>query len=781
MISRLPSRKTRSATQQNSTQQSPFFASEGTTATDIEKPFFTPKDTAPIQAKPNPSKVSDTPAVKENNTGQPAPTKKRTNKETNDTLEAPQGGDIKKQKADGDLAEITLTPFYEESTSETGAKFWSKQAAELKKDEKTLSDIDNEKIALILLIYKKGVFNAFGEGENTNYIRSQNNTVLKINFEIKGNKNKLSSDDNAAGKLPDIYRDITPKEFIEIVKVLEKRHIPAKLERKPFEGDYIESQRNVSKLLMEQIKTKQWPAPINKHKIVEFIHEGNYAPVNIHFPALKAYISQHKEKNSAGALTYSSVTKFLMARLINIYNADVDVKDKQPLLAEKSSFGFQVPTLGDLGESLTIRLSPGIDIAIVKPLMDSLNKLIDELKELLDNKETRHFNYDSKKEGKSLRKYWGQDAKNKWQSYTKEKTILEHLLFTLMEKGSKKVSMLTRIMYRHPDNIIALSKMSASLLDLSKAIVNMHNITSVEKGITSSLQAPWLSTKEARKEIDQNINSDEVTTQRLSILKEIAKKIEEKTEKEEWEDDVSDSDSEFEKSEKYGNKLIVPSGMATIHQLLNPFEPQISASPVNSKKTEPKIDLAPDTYYEFLNHYKNKKFIIPGFDTKDNYLVDLNPNITTPSKDAKNTQKDDEKKVVNDQVFTIIEDLKKRNVKVWIVDITSSSLPELNYLYNQWDNEKNVELLIEIASGLKNQQHGLNMNPYGTIHWVYRNKNDQKKFEALKTFFSLQKNQPINKRSIVSNEIRRYFKKLGGISWKNMLAAGENEKEPKQE
>lgn len=644
---------------------------------------------------------------------------------------------------------------------------WKKEARTLIDENESLEHIAVKKVAQILMLHQHGIFNAIGRGGNSRYIRSTENTAIKLTG------GSLSQEDNKAGRIPDMFQGITPKEWRAVIKVLSKSHDSQTLLSGSI-SEYIVQQRSISKKIMEG--TKLPASKEDEPPLMTFVFDGNYPALNIHFPALVQHIKTNQEikskKGTVGAAQSKGMTKFFMGRLIHLYNAHMGQSHLK--LVEKSSFGFQTPTLGDLGDNLSIRLSPGVDTDVIGPMCAALDQLGQELQNLMGDK--TKVTPGKVKDSDDLYKYWdpglggrGPKAHTLRDSYNKEKTTLDHLLFTQVEKGAKGNTIIGRTLDRNHDNIIHLSSHDKTLTQWAQEILKIHSPEELTKHLQKGgLNAPQLLSNKELKAIASETGRDEVSRMRLALFQEVAKKLENDEEEDVWDEEASDSEFEDEYedepedeedmeivSENKKNiittgKAVVPSGMASLDQILG--------SPVKTKKSQVGSKMEKGVYYEDFDHAK-KNFRLAGYKADDIVIQDLNPNITTS---------EEKKEVGAVDAKSILEKLGKSTNQVWIIDMTSSTQEEQRELFARWKKNKDAELLITLVSGVKQQEMGLNTNPHGLIHWAYKGKGE--KFEAIKKHFTDIRADKINTRSKVSNQIRRIFKKeKGSHSWSRLL------------
>lgn len=667
------------------------------------------------------------------------PEKKKHKIDDTDKLEQPASG----SDTEMDEAEITK-PL-------SSVELWKSEAAKLKKDFKVLEDISIEKIALVLMIYRQGIFNPIGEGGNPRYIRSDKNAVIKL----KGGG--LDKKKNKAGEIPDVYRGITPKEWQIIVGVLGEPAKNLPVENKESISNHITEQRKISGKIKDGLTL---PAPgKDELSLMTLIFDGNYPALNIHFPALMQYIKANQEvkaKNKAPkeeirAGQGKGMTKFLMGRLMNLCNAAIGPEELK--LVEQSSFGFQRPTLGDLGTNMSIRLSPGISDGIVEPVIKALEKLYDELKKLMEDKIPHSLG--EVKEGDAMHKYWdsannGPSANTLMSSYNREKTTLNHLLYTQVEKGAKGHSIIGRTLERNHDNILHLANEDKSLKEWGGDILGLHSPEKLAASLDNDvLKAPQLLSEKELHRMEMSTDADSVADQRLALFQAVAESLKSDPKQNEW--DEEGSDSEFEDDEASGGKVVVPSGMASLNQLLG--------NVVKKESNQVGGKMQPGLYYEDFDHAK-KNFRVAGYTTADIYIADLNPNITTNEEKEKEKEKE---KAEDLGINGILARLAEVTAKVWLMDLTSATKEDQLALVDCWKKNKKAELILTRVSGLKQQELGLNTNPHGLTHWAYKRGGEKK--ELIENYFKGKRKAPVNMRSKVSNHMRRHFKKQGSYSW----------------
>lgn len=286
------------------------------------------------------------------------------------------------------------------------------------------------------------------------------------------------------------------------------------------------------------------------------------------------------------------------------------------------------------------------------------------------------------------------------------------------------------------------------------------------------MRSPQMLSNSVVNKLTENEQPDHEARRRLALMSAIAKDLSMKPLiKDKWEEDASDSEFDEDEEEDVrvsGNKIIVPSGMSSLYELLDQKQTADSQKQEDSEvppKIKPKTmkgNMASDTYYEF-SKYAGKEFAVAGYQANEVHVVDLNPNREKPSKTGRNIIDTTE---VSEQVAQIVGHLTMTHKKVWVIDITSSITAEQNFVYRQWRADANAELIIFISSGLKNEQDGLNMNTYGTIHWAYKHPAEEDKIEELKNYFDSKKKLDSDlQRSAIGNRLRRHFKTRGGVKW----------------
>ncbi|WP_226935658.1 DUF4157 domain-containing protein [Janthinobacterium sp. GW458P] len=635
---------------------------------------------------------------------------------------------------------------------------WEKEAEILVTTHATLKKIAVKKIALILMLSRHGIFNAMGRGANPRYIRSDRNAVIKMTVQ------KLPQEKNKRGEIPDVYQNITPNEWLAVMEALNP-DAQLSIGKSKDIDEHIRKQRSIS----GEIHMTTFPEPQeNEPPLMTLIFDGNYPALNIHFPALESYIRNKQEISSkkkavVGAGQGKGMTKFLMGRLMFLCNSGI--ADASLKLVEKSSFGFQTPTLGDLGTNMTIRLSPGIDRSIVDPVKLGLQKLHEELSDLMNDKSVHSL--DTLNEHSKIYEYWKPGKKGPTQdvlleSYNTKKTKLNHLLFTQVERGTKGNTLIGRMFERNHKNILALAGQEKSLLEWATEILTLHRpdkLNAALKGKKLTLGAPDLLPADALNAIETNVAGDEVAGQRLALFQSVARamkcsdeRMEEDAGLDRWDEEASDSELEDSDGESgqtvSGGKAVVPSGMASLSQMLG--------DEAVTKTERVKSRMQPGLYYEDFDHAK-KNFSLAGYTTADLIVADLNPNRAQPGTDAQGQ---------GSKVEGVVRTLNESNAKVWMVDMTSSTQEEQSEVYGSWKKNAAAQLLITLVSGLKQQEQGLNVNPHGLVHWAY--KGDGEKLQQIQAHFSDMRSSPVNRRSKISNQIRRHFKGQGAFSWSRL-------------
>jgi hypothetical protein len=508
------------------------------------------------------------------------------------------------------------------------------------------------------------------------------------------------------------------------------------------------------------------------------------------------------------------MTKLLSARLMSLYNQNRG--GTLPRLVEKSSFGFQIATLADLGGNLSIRLSPGTnkDISIV--IAKALTVIDLELQQLIADETEFEFK-DKVAVGDPLYKYWATGKGSKeaaapelLKSYNNKKSLLKHLVFTQVETGAKGLSIIGRVLERNHDNIMFFAEQDATLGKMAQDIFNENtkveltsNIKTNKNGKITGLSSPNLdpSYDKRMEKIDEM--GDDLQKERLAIFQHILQTLQKQNAEINFDDDTV-SDSEYEDNIVEGKKtshiktgkVVVPSGMAALSVLLTQDDSVIKKkerTKLKSKLKNKKANRKPLTdndleliaaRIEYLEsqiaqsgkgnksavkamipkdssvYYEDYDVLdmmdnsgIPGYGPKDTIMLDINPNITQSST----------KKI---SFNSELSKLGKSGKSVWVVDLTSSTSKEQEQVYLKWKNTKKATLLVTRVSGIKQQEGGQNMNPHGLIHWAHKADKSTGHGEIQGFFDTLQKKFP---RSTISNQIRRYFKeKLNSYSWKRL-------------
>ncbi|MFC4479516.1 DUF4157 domain-containing protein [Flavobacterium chungangensis] len=668
--------------------------------------------------------------------------------------------------------------------------------------------LNNDHLRLRRII-KQGIFNAIGEGLNPRYIRSNKNKLIQlIGQQFGARENKL-------GLLPDLYKGLNTDVLAGVIAEIESElstsmQIDDKKPKKNKSIDqYITMQREISGAIKQQFQS-----PTGN---IELIHDGNYPPLIIHFPLLRDFIVSNQERRSLRHKKIRSgqakgMTKLLSARLMSLYNQNRG--GNLPRLVEKSSFGFQIATLADLGDNLSIRLSPGINKDISAIIVKALTVIDNELHQLMTDKTEVEFTEKVAASDK-LYEYWqtGKATKevssvNLMKSYNKKKTLLKHLVFTQVETGSKGLSMIGRVLERNHDNIIFFTANDSTLSKMAQMIFEKSTKAELEKNISKTgLSSPNLDSSYDKhiQEVDEM--GDELEQERLAIFEHILQTLKNEKKKIDFDNDtVSDSEYEDEVTDNQGTmniktgKVVVSSGMAALSMLLtedNTTHLKKERTRLLGQKKRKKANRKSLTEEDLLKiaarieeleklipprtkgkgknnkaaikemipndssvYYEDHDVIdlmdntgIPGYTAKDIILLDINPNITQSPKN---------KISFNGELTKLV----KSGKKVWVVDLTSSTSKEQEKVYLTWKSCKSSTLLITRVSGIKQQEEGHNINPHGLIHWAHKtNKADG--HDIIKGYFGdLQKKFP---RSRISNEIRRYFKEnLKSYSWKRV-------------
>ena len=470
-----------------------------------------------------------------------------------------------------------------------------------KKRRKTVLNQKTEAHARLKRIIKQGIFNAIGEGLNPRYIRSDNNMLIKLVVK------KFTANDNKLGLLPDLFKGINVEILREVIREIESEPSDGMQEgadepkRINNVDDYIEIQREIS----SKIKA-EFESPTGN---IELIHDGNYPPLIIHFPLLRTFIIDNQERETLKAKgkkegkiradQAKGMTKLLSARLISLYNKD---KGSLPRLVEKSSFGFQIATLADLGDNLSIRLSPGINKDTSAVIVKALKVIDTELEELIKDKSKKEFPEKVTIED-PLYKYWEKGKESKSvsaailrESYNKKKPLLKHLVNTQVETGAKGLSVVGRILERNHDNIMFFAEQDATLKQMAGAIFDKNtkeeltdNIS--DTGTTTTLSSPNLDLAYDDRMGKKDQAGDDLQRERLAVFKHILRTLKTKKTKIDHLDNDPVSDSENDEDVDDGKsvmsiktgKVVLPSGMAALSVLLRKDD---SASLKAAKKAQ---------------------------------------------------------------------------------------------------------------------------------------------------------------------------------------------------
>ncbi|KAF2341833.1 eCIS core domain-containing protein [Flavobacterium tistrianum] len=671
-----------------------------------------------------------------------------------------------------------------------------------------MHDLDSDEHKRLIRILKQGIFNAIGEGLNPRYIRSDKNKLIQLIGD------KFGSKENKLGLLPDLFKGINAEILDEVISEIVKEISVGMQEEdsgpKKIKSidEYITIQREISGSIKELFQS-----PTGN---IELIHDGNYPPLIIHFPILRKFIIDHQERQSLKgkkirAGQAKGMTKLLSARLMSLYNQNRG--GNLPRLVEKSSFGFQIATLADLGPNLSIRLSPGINKNISIIIAKALSIIDSELQQLIQDESEFEFK-DKVAKTDQLYKYWKTGKKTKevspstlMKSYNKKKTLLKHLVFTQIETGSKGLSMIGQVLERNHDNIMFFAEQDATLGQMARKIfkqskkLKLHaNINTNIHGKITGISSPNLDPDYDKRVQERDEIGDELLEERIAIFQHILSTLKDDVD---FDDDpVSSSDYEDEIADNQKpiniktGKVVVPSGMAALSQLLteddrvslkaertklkrqhkNKKANRKSLSDQDLEKIAAKIkELEEEIAQRGKPNKSVMKAMIPGdssvyyedhdvidimhgsgikgYKPKDIIMLDINPNITQSS-------------TIKISFNSELAKLTKSKKSVWVVDLTSSTSKEQEQVYLKWKSTKASTLLVTRVSGIKQQEGGQNMNPHGLIHWAH--KTDQKDgHEVVQGFFAdLQKKFP---RSSISNEIRRFFKKeMKSYSWQRL-------------
>jgi hypothetical protein len=219
----------------------------------------------------------------------------------------------------------------------------------------------------------------------------------------------------------------------------------------------------------------------------------------------------------------------------------------------------------------------------------------------------------------------------------------------------------------------------------------------------------------------------------------------------------SDSDIELEPSEAtkraghtlYGKKIIARNGMKAVSASIL----AISSYLESSKENAPLQCYLKDAYYEINNvikHFKKtkKKIKLLKSATKADLLFyDANACIT------------------DGNITREVSDRELANIRILIIDSTSASIGQHHTWVARFHQYPNIQLLLFVSSGFKNEQMGADKNPYGTIRIFAKHKGHLEKFL---TAIKLQKN--ISIRSALSHSYRRLHKTiLGNVPTNNAI------------
>ena len=153
--------------------------------------------------------------------------------------------------------------------------------------------------------------------------------------------------------------------------------------------------------------------------------------------------------------------------------------------------------------------------------------------------------------------------------------------------------------------------------------------------------------------------------------------------------------------------------------------------------------------YQFINFYKKdrkvsdvEKCLIVFFDLTMCETNDSNGSITISDKIAQIKKKD----------YT-----KSYKEIMFVLDYTSATTKKIKDAIRLCFNEQKTNLIVLVNSGLKNEQQGADMNPYGTIRIVSRNSN------TVTYLYTLVKDSLVTKESLpkIAMQIRKAYKNSG--------------------
>lgn len=212
----------------------------------------------------------------------------------------------------------------------------------------------------------------------------------------------------------------------------------------------------------------------------------------------------------------------------------------------------------------------------------------------------------------------------------------------------------------------------------------------------------------------------------------------------------SDSETEDEVKKIYGKKVIVGSGMRAIIVACS-----MAIDHCRKFKAEPNI-FTYKMYYESkeaLKLLKIKALEIEKYKTKDKEKADilmLDSNAVV--------------KIPEEQLSPFEVANKTMNNTVLIVDSTSSTLSTYRSWIDFFKNNRRLQILFFVASGLKNEQIGADNNHYGTIRVFTR---DKKLLDEIMNNIKESGEEFI--RVNVSHRRRRLVKQLGGAPRNSLI------------
>ncbi|XP_031784615.1 uncharacterized protein LOC100679377 [Nasonia vitripennis] len=199
----------------------------------------------------------------------------------------------------------------------------------------------------------------------------------------------------------------------------------------------------------------------------------------------------------------------------------------------------------------------------------------------------------------------------------------------------------------------------------------------------------------------------------------------------------SDCEVSFENTSFYSKKIIVNTGMRAINLALFLSMYQVGKQNIDTEYM----------YYEISDAIEFVKNISVSRNTGAIICLDLNH---CSSKGPNST-------VNLEQIYKRLNPEKK---VILILDYTSAKSKKISEAIKLFTTHKNVSALILVNSGMKNEQIGADMNPYGTLRFIARTSDDMNKlyYAAIICLQTLEERLPKQ-----SHNIRKAYKDVGAV------------------